>query len=70
MKSDLLALLAKSPLLALPLVALFLFIVVFVGMVIVTMKKRAQSYEPLARLPLEDEDVNAEREEAQEGAPL
>lgn len=69
MKSDLLALLAKSPLLALPLVALFLFIVVFVGMFIVTMRQRAQSYEPLARLPLEDEDLN-EREDAQEGAPL
>lgn len=66
MKSDLLA---TSPLLALPLVALFLFIVVFVSMLIVTMKKRAPVYEPLARLPLEDEDVNAERDDAQEGAP-
>ena len=69
MKSDLLALLAKSPLLALPLVALFLFVAVFVAMFIVTMKKRATSYEPLARLPFEDEDLS-DREEAQEGAPL
>lgn len=69
MKSDLLALLAKSPLLALPLIALFLFIVVFVAMFIVTMRKRAPAYEPLARMPLEDEDVNAESDDAQEGAP-
>lgn len=70
MKSELLALLSKSPLLALPLVALFLFITVFVAMFIVTMKKGAPLYEPLARLPLEDEDLNADRDEAQEGAPL
>jgi hypothetical protein len=68
-KSDLLALLAKSPLLALPLVALFLFIMVFVAMFVVTMRKRALAWEPIARMPLEDEDVNAERDDAQEGAP-
>jgi hypothetical protein len=70
-KSDLLA---RSPLLALPLVALFLFIVVFVAMFIVTMRKRAPAYEPLARLPFEDEDVNDDAHahahaHAQEGAP-
>jgi cbb3-type cytochrome oxidase subunit 3 len=75
-KSDLLA---RSPLLVLPLVALFLFIVVFVAMVIVTMRKRARNYEPLARLPLEDEDVTDETRDdvddphahahAHEGAP-
>jgi hypothetical protein len=55
-KSDLLA---KSPLLALPLIALFLFIVVFVAMFIVTMKKRAPAYDPLARMPLEDDEEGA-----------
>ena len=66
MKSDLLA---TSPLLMLPLGALFLFIVVFVAMFIVTMKRRAPAYEPLARMPLEDEDVDGGSDDAQEGAP-
>jgi hypothetical protein len=48
-------LLAKSPMLVLPLIALFLFIAVFVAMFIVTMKKRAGAYDPLARMPLDDE---------------
>jgi len=52
MKSELLA---KSPMLALPLVALFLFIAVFAVVVVVTMKKRAPAYDPIARLPLDDE---------------
>ena len=62
MKSDLLA---TSPLLMLPLVALVLFIVVFVGVFIATMKKRAPAYDPIARMPLEDDDVTAHQ-----GAPL
>jgi hypothetical protein len=41
--------------LVLPLIALFLFIAVFVAMFIVTMKKRAGAYDPLARMPLDDE---------------
>jgi cbb3-type cytochrome oxidase subunit 3 len=50
-------LLAKSPMLALPLIALFLFMVVFAVIFVVTMKKRAPAYDPLARMPLdEDED--------------
>ena len=53
MKSELLA---RSPLLLLPLVALFLFIVVFTAMFITTMRKRAPAYDPLARMPLEDDD--------------
>jgi hypothetical protein len=48
-------LLAKSPMLVLPLLALFLFIAVFVAMFIITMKKRAPAYDPLARMPLEDD---------------
>jgi hypothetical protein len=67
-KSDLLA---KSPLLALPLIALVLFIVVFAAMFIVTMKRRAPAYDPLARMPLDDDDVAGARrgDDAQEGAP-
>ena len=61
MKSELLS---KSPLLALPLIALFLFIAVFIGVFVVTMKKRAPAYDPLARMPLEDDE-----NDAQEGAP-
>jgi predicted permease len=49
-------LLATSPMLILPLVALILFIVVFTSMLIVTFKKRAPAYDPLARMPLDDDD--------------
>ena len=61
MKSELLA---RSPMLALPLIALFLFITVFVAMFIITVKKRAPAYEPLARMPLDDDEANEEK-----GAP-
>lgn len=57
MKSELLA---KSPLLALPMVALFLFIALFVGIFIVTMRKRAAAYDSIARLPLDDQDSRHE----------
>ncbi len=53
MKSELLA---KSPLLALPLAALFLFLAFFAVVVVVTMKRRAASLDPIARLPIDDED--------------
>lgn len=56
MKSELLA---RSPMLVLPLIALFLFVAVFVAMFIVTMKKRAPAYDPLARMPL-DEDSGSD----------
>jgi hypothetical protein len=52
MKSDLLA---KSPLLLLPLGALFIFLAVFIGVLVFTMKRGRQAYEPVARLPLDDE---------------
>ncbi len=42
--------------LILPLVALVLFIVVFTAMFIDTMRKRALAYDPIARMPLEDEN--------------
>jgi hypothetical protein len=51
-KSDLLA---KSPLLLLPLGALFIFLAVFVGVVVVTLLRRQRAYDPVARLPLDDE---------------
>lgn len=54
MKSELLAGVAKSPLLALPLFALFLFVGIFFFVLVATMKKKASAYEPLARLALED----------------
>lgn len=53
MKSELLA---KSPLLMLPLFALFVFLAVFGVMLILTMRKRAPAYDPLARMPLDDGD--------------
>jgi|CXWL01.1.fsa_nt_gi hypothetical protein len=49
-------LLAKSPLLALPLFALFLFMATFAAIVVLTMQKRGPAYDPLARLPLDDDD--------------
>jgi hypothetical protein len=55
-------LLSKSPMLILPLVALFLFIVVFAAMFIITMKKRAPSYDPLARMPLDDDSHDGDNE--------
>ncbi len=58
MKSELLA---KSPLLALPIAALFLFLAVFAVIVVVTMKRRAASLDPIARLPIDDEDEGGER---------
>jgi hypothetical protein len=61
-------LLARSPMLALPLVALFLFIAVFAAMFVVTMKKRAPAYDPLARMPLDDEDADQDGH-AEKGAP-
>jgi cbb3-type cytochrome oxidase subunit 3 len=51
-------LLAKSPMLALPLVALFLFLTVFAVMLFFTMKKRAPAYDPVARMPLDDDDTD------------
>lgn len=52
MKSELLA---RSPLLALPLFALFLFLVVFGTVLFVTMRRKAHAYDPIARLPIDDE---------------
>ncbi|MCL2725244.1 MAG: hypothetical protein FWD69_12500 [Polyangiaceae bacterium] len=48
-------LLAKSPMLALPLFALFLFLAMFAVILVVTMRKRATAYDSLSRMPLDDE---------------
>ncbi len=56
MKSELLA---KSPMLFLPILALFLFVAVFVGVIVMTMKKRGSAYDPVARMPLDDGDENS-----------
>ena len=56
-------LLAQSPLLALPLVALFLFIAVFVGVCVVTLTKRAPRLRPRRRMPLDDDEDDEERHE-------
>lgn len=56
MKSELLS---KSPMLALPLVALFLFLGIFLGILVITMRKKAPAYDPIARLPLDGEDGDA-----------
>ena len=60
MKSEMLA---RSPLLALPLIALFIFLTVFGVMLVITLTKRAHAYDPLARLPLDetDDDAGGER---------
>jgi hypothetical protein len=47
-------LLATSPMLYLPIMALFLFMAIFIGIFVVTMRKRAVAYDPVARLPLDD----------------
>ena len=52
MKSDLLA---TSPLLVLPLVALFFFLLVFAAVVIDTMRRK--TFAPVAALPLDDEET-------------
>ena len=49
-------LLMNSPLLALPLFALLLFLFVFRVMLVVTARRRAQTYEEIASLPLQGDD--------------
>jgi hypothetical protein len=48
---------AHSPLLALPLLALFLFVAVFAAWVIRTYAKRPEAYAEVAALPLCDDDA-------------
>jgi hypothetical protein len=58
-------LLAKSPLLLLPLAALFVFLAVFLVVIVVTMKKRAPAYDPVARMPLDEPKVGRQAERAE-----
>ena len=51
MKSELLS---HRPALALPLVALFLFVAVYLGVFVLTMGKKRGAYDPIARMPLGD----------------
>jgi len=48
--------LARSPLLILPLGALFFFLLVFLTVVVTTMRRKAGAYDPLAQLPLDGEE--------------
>lgn len=60
MKSEMLA---HSPLLVLPLLALFLFLGVFLVVVVRTMSRRPRAYASLSAMPLHDGE-GASREEA------
>lgn len=51
MKSEMLA---HSPLLVLPLLALFLFLGIFLAVVVRTMSRRPRAYASLSAMPLED----------------
>jgi hypothetical protein len=48
-------LVSRSPILTVPLSALFLFLTVFVGTLLRTYARRASAYDPIARLPLDEE---------------
>lgn len=50
-----------NPLTAFPQVGLAIFLAVFVGVTINVMRRKASSYDDLARLPLADEEVHHER---------
>ena len=52
MKSELLT---QSPLLGLPLLALAIFLSVFIGTIVLMVKRGSAAYAPIARLPLDDE---------------
>ena len=55
--------------LILPIVALFLFLGVFVAVLVTTMNKRAPAYDPLARMPLDDDGERPQaRPQARKGA--
>ena len=56
MKQTFLAPIAQSPLLALPLLALFLFLVVFTAWIIRIYAKRPEAYSDVASLPLFDDE--------------
>lgn len=45
---------SQSPVLALPILSLMIFIAVFAGIVVRTMRRRPSTFEGVAALPLED----------------
>ena len=49
-------LLAQSPLLALPIAALLIFVAVFLFVCVRTMARKPRDYAPAANLPLEEDD--------------
>jgi len=49
-------LLSHTPLLALPIIAMFLFLAIFVGATARTLSRRAHAYSEVARLPVEEND--------------
>jgi len=51
-------LLAQSPLLILPIAAMFVFLGVFVAVLVRTMSKRASAYDATAALPLSEESTH------------
>lgn len=48
-------LLQQSPLLMLPIAAMFVFLAVFISVLVRTMSKRASAYDATAALPLNEE---------------
>ncbi len=55
MKQQFLSQIGQSPLLVLPLVAMFLFLAVFAAWVFRTYSRRPETYARIAALPLEDD---------------
>ena len=53
-------LVTRSPILTLPLFALFLFLTVFVGNLIRTYGRRASFYDEVARLPIDEDSPEQE----------
>lgn len=53
---------AKSPVLYLPMIALFLFMLVFVGIIVRTYWKRAAEFDELARMPLDEKEEGVSHE--------
>ncbi len=51
-------LVSKSPILAVPLGALFLFLTVFVGPRIRTYGRKASAFDDVARLPIDEESTH------------
>ena len=47
-------LLSHTPLLALPIAAMFLFLAVFLGVVVVTLVRGARAYDAAAKLPVDE----------------